>query len=420
MDRILNRRGFLKGALGAGAALALSGCGRKTSSGKVKITYNTHWAGLDTHTSVMHWMYKEFRARHPEIEFEVAEMAGNKMDNGKKLMAELAAGAGPDVLHDITYDHVRAGYALDLTDLVKPWEDRFYPEALEACRWGGPLYGVPTECCPEACFWNMNVLRKVDSQIPSTMDEFMALGKALKKKGIALTCTMAAGFTAFPVMLFCFPNAKEVIAAEDWYSEPFLRTTEGWKEIIDSGFFPRNDSEVQRGSAENMFRTGAIACMMGGAWMLRNRITAEGVDPEFRNQVQFTPFPAFNGVRPIRKWVATRTALNQKLRYDRRKRDAALSFLEFFTSKESAVKFVSEAQSPLGVKLNITEQMAGPLLHRFLKAQDLATGTFVVPNNPGIFDQKFFFPGIIDLFASLMEGASPKHALKVFAEDMRT
>ena len=419
-DGILKRREFLRGALSAGAVAALSGCGRKTSSDKVKITYNTHWAGLDAHTSVMQWMYKEFRRRHPEIEFEVVQIAGSAADNGRKQMAELAAGGGPDVLHDITYDHVRGGYVLDLTDLVKPWMDRFYPESLEACSWDGRLYSLPTEYSPEVCIWNMNVLRKVGGQIPSTMAEFMAVGKALKKKGIALTCTNAAGSSGFLAMVFGFPNAKKVIAAQDWESEAFLRPTEVWKKIIDSGFFPSNDSEIQRGNAENMFRTGAVACMMGGGWMLRNLIVAEGVDPELRKQVEYAPFPAFNGVRPIRGYVGTRTALNQRLRYDRRKREAALSFLEFFTSKESAVRFVSEAQSPMAVKVNVTEQMAGPFLYRLLKAQDLATSTFIVPNNPGVFDQKVFVPAIPDLFASLMEGASAKRALRVFAEDMRT
>ena len=416
----MNRREFLRGALCAGAAIALSGCRPKTASRKVKITYNTHWAGLDAHTSVMQWMYKEFRARHPEIEFEVAQIAGSAADNGQKQMAELTAGGGPDVLHDITYDHVRAGFALDLTDPVKPWIDRFYPESLEACSWDGRLYSLPTEYSPEVCMWNMNVLAKVGGRIPSTMDEFMAVGKALKKKGISLTCTLGAGSSGFLTILFGFRNAKQVIAAQDWESEPFLRATEVWKEIIDTGLFPSNDSEIRRGNAENMFRTGAIACLMGGGWMLRNLIVAEGVDPEFRNQVEYRPFPAYNGVRPIRAYVATRTALNQKLRHEPAKRDAALSFLEFFTSNESAVKFVSEAQSPLAVKLNVTEQMAGPLLYKLLKAQDLATGKFVVPNNPGIFDQKVFVPAIPDLFASLMEGASAKRALSVFAEDMRS
>ena len=419
-DGVLNRREFLNGALSAGLALALFGCERRPASGKVRLTYNTFWTGRDAHTSVMNWLYREFRARHPDVNLEVVQVAGGAADNGRKQMAELAAGGGPDVLHDTTYDQVRAGYVLDLTELIEPWRERFYPEALAACTWDGRIYSLPTEYSVVPAIWHTGLIESVGKSIPRTFEEFMDLGAALKKKGSYLTCTMACFHHAFFTILFGDPNVREVIARKEWESEAFLRAVKPLKRIIDAGFVPENDMEIQRGNASSLFQNGQIACYMAGAYILRNLITAEGVDPELRNRVAFTPFPEYQGARPIRGYVPTKTALNQQLAKDKAKLKAALEFLELFTSKESATRFVTDAQSPLGVKVNVTEEMTGPLFYKFLMSEKQATSTFVLPNNPGAFDAPATTQAQTDMFASLDEGASAKKALSIFAEVMRS
>jgi len=85
-------------------------------------------------------------------------------------MAELAAGGGPDVLHDTTYDQVRPGYCLDLTDHIKPWGDRFYPEALAQCTWDGRVYSLPTEYSMVPCIWSTSLLKRIGRPIPSTFE----------------------------------------------------------------------------------------------------------------------------------------------------------------------------------------------------------------------------------------------------------
>jgi len=414
----MDRREFLKGALTVGLSLALPGCRRTTASGKVRLTYNTFWTGRDAHTSVMDWMYREFRARHPEVELEVVQVAGGAQDNGRKQMAELAAGGGPDILHDTNYEQVHAGYLLDLTPHVEPWRDRFYPEAFQSCVWDGRVYSLPTEYSVVPCIWHMGLLQLVDRPVPQTFEEFMDLGRALKKKGRYLTCSMATFPHAFFCILFGHPDAWEATARQDWESEVYLRAVRPLKQIVDAGFLPENDTEIQRGNAGSLFQNGQIACYMAGAYILRNLITAEGVDPELRNQVDFAPFPEYEGARPIRGFVATRTAINQKLGRDEAKLKAALAFLDLFTSTESAVRFVSDAGSPLGVKVNVTEEMAGPLLYRFLKSREQATSAFVLPNEPGYFDTYVTARAQTDMFASLNEGASARKALSVFAEGM--
>ncbi|MDO8589298.1 MAG: ABC transporter substrate-binding protein [Armatimonadota bacterium] len=408
--------------MSAGAALALSGvsgCGRR-SSGKLRLTYNTHWTDLDAHAPVTTWLCSQFRLKYPQVDFQATEVAGGAQDNGRKLMAELAAGAGPDILHDTTYDHVRAAYCLDLTDFVNERRDRFYPAALAACTYDGRTYQLPTEYSYVPCIWNTRVLEKVGKGIPKTFEEYLELGEAFKRKGISLTSLSIAGHAVFFSILFGHPDAVEAIAREEWESEPFRRAVSAVKQIVDGGFVPDNDIELQFGGAASLFQRDQLGHYANGAWTLINEITAPAVDPRLRNHVEFTPFPAYGGVRPIRAWVATKTALNSSLKDDKEKLKYALKFLELMVSDEAARRFVSDAHSPEGIKVDVTEQMAGPLLYKFIKSRDLATSVFTLPNKPGFFNEQVSVRALPDMFASLNEGASADRALKFFAEVLRS
>jgi len=400
--------------------LVIPGCGRRRASGKTVLTYNTFWTGLDAHAKAMDWLYREFRKRHPEIDFEVVQVAGGSQDNGQKQMAELAAGGGPNILHDTTYDQVRPGYCLDLTEHIKPWGDRFYPEALASCTWDGRVFSLPTEYSMVPCIWNTSLLRRVGKRIPSTFEEYMDVGRALKGIGLPLTSLSVSGGHIFFAILFGHAGAVEAIRREQWESEPFLRAVEVVKQIRDAGFIPDNDIEVQFADGTSLFQVGRLGHYMNGAWTLINDITAQGVDPKLREQVAFAPFPAYQGARPIRAWVGTKSAINSNLADQPEKLKAALAFLELFTSRESAKRFISVAHSPQGVKTEFTEQMAGPLLYPFMESRKQATSVFVLPNDPGYFSEQAQWRALPDVFAAIDEGASARDALKVFAEVLRS
>ncbi|MDO8684099.1 MAG: ABC transporter substrate-binding protein [Armatimonadota bacterium] len=416
----LKRRDFITGALCAGASYALFGCGRRGASGKIPLTFNTFWTDRDAHATTMNWIYKEFRRKYPEYDFQDTQVSGGAQDNGQKLMAELAAGGGPDILADITYNQVRAGYCLDLTEHIETWRDRFYPEALESCTWDGHVYSLPTEYSYVPCIWNMATLDAVGKKLPATFDEYMDLGDALRKKNIHLTSIVVAGHNIFFTILFSHKDVLEIIAKQEWGAEPFRNTIRVIKQLLDAGFLPPNDIENQWGQGAALFQQDRLAHYMNGAWTIINEITAEGVDPTLRDRIEFAPFPEINGVRPIRAWVATKAAINQKLSRDKAKLKGALAFWDLVTSKEAAKRFVSMAHSPEGVKIEVTKEMAGPLLYGHIKSRDMATKVFDLPNKPTFFSEKLYLRALPNLFATILEGASLNKALKVFAEEMNT
>lgn len=412
----MNRREFITGALGAGAACALLGCGRR-GSGRLALTYNTYWTGLDAHTKAMDWVYAEYRRKYPHIDLQVTQVAGGAQDNGQKLMAELSAGGGPDILHDTGWDQVGGGYLLDLTEHISSWKDRFYKEALDNCAWNGKIYNLPTEFSYVPCLWNMRVLDSVGKGVPSTWEEYIDLGHALKAKHIPLTSLYVYGIFVFNAIVFGHQGASDLIRGKHWRSEPLLEAMKAMEHMIRAGFVPSNDMELQFPNAISQFRDGQLAHYIGGAWTLANDITMVGVDPKLRDDVAFAPIPAYNGHRPMQAWIATKSGLNQNLRNHPDKLNAALDFYKIFTSPKSAVNFVSLAHSPQGVKVNVTEEMAGPLLYRFIKSHEQATNIFVPPNNPPTFE-KNGWTAIADAVACMLEGGSAEKALDVYATDL--
>ena len=78
----------------------------------------------------------------PEGEESMAEFA-------ERMQLEISAGGGPDMLgHDVIYDitpYVDNGYLECLDDVVVD-EASYLPAALEGCRIGGRLYGIPYDC----------------------------------------------------------------------------------------------------------------------------------------------------------------------------------------------------------------------------------------------------------------------------------
>jgi ABC-type glycerol-3-phosphate transport system substrate-binding protein len=209
-----------------------------------------------------------------------------------------------------------------------------------------------------------------------------------------------------------------MVAKQKWESEPFYDGMKVIKQIADAGFIPDNDLGITFGQALSLFQNDQMGFYNNGAWTLANDITAEGVDPNFRNKLAFTPHPGFYGVRLMQGWVATRSGLNNSLQRDKAKLEAGLAFMEFFTCKESAERFVSMAHSPSGVKVDVTEEMAGPLLTKFMKSREMATGVFLPPNSPASY-AKNSDKLLGDSIAAIIEGASAEQALKTYADNLR-
>jgi len=395
----------------------------KPAAKEITLVFPNHWhVPMDAHYSALEWVFPMFEALNPNIKID-SQPNPDKPEMLKKIQADCAAGKCPDLLIEVRLDHWDSGFVLDLAPYMSDeWKARFIPSVLDMCSWEGHIFGLPFEYSPIDTIWNMKVLDKVDMDVPKTWDEFMNLGEALKSQGLYLG-TFAFGFDyhAPSAITFSQPGAAEAMGKEQWNNEYVLYAFEKMKEIVDKGYNPPNDLELDWRTAIPLWQTSQMAMYMNGAWTIKNEITADGVDPELRNNVVFTPFPDAGYGRSIELKMTTAVGLGAHLKDQPERLEAALKFLDFWSSEEAALHFVTDAQSPMGViipedKME-TAKIQVPMLAAFLDAPNQADVVFThgLPSKTlRARSWGLFVPGT----QALLLGKSPEEALEIWAEEM--
>ena len=106
-NRSLSRRDMLKLMGTTLGAAVLVGCAPKatppaaTEEAPVPVTlrYQNHWSkDTDAHVKGMEWLYKEFKAKYPDITIENV-LNPDSQESYKKITADCAAGDCPDIIH---------------------------------------------------------------------------------------------------------------------------------------------------------------------------------------------------------------------------------------------------------------------------------------------------------------------------------
>ncbi len=443
----LTRREFLRlagiGAAGAAAASALGSCAPrptptavpkpppptavptlaptvKPTDEIVTLRYQNHWTREgDAHYTSMNWVYKTFQERYPNIKLNVVVVPVSD-DSTKKIIADCTAGDCPDIVHEVYMDYFDAGWLIDLAPyLDAEWKSRLIPEVVEENSWEGKTFGVSVEYSPMTSIWNMATLDAVGKPISKTWDEFLALGDALKSKDMYLTSfKMGIGYHGFTALCFGRPGAAEAMAKGEWECDQALYAWKRLKELVDNKFIPPNETEVKWRQIVPLFQANKMAMYPNGAWHIGNAITAEGADPELRNHVAFTAFPSTSGGlgKVIQLMNATALGLGSQLAKQPKRLEAAIQFLKFITSTESAEKFIIEAQSPLGVKADVPADKV-PLLAGFLGATKDADVVFSLPRNKRLraLAWDYATPG----YTALLLGKSAEEALATYAAELR-
>jgi multiple sugar transport system substrate-binding protein len=198
----LNRRAAARAAMGSAPlpALLLAACATGTRSGtegppaaltKEAVTLRLQQLAGQSEQYAHHFS-AEFSQRHPNIKVEIEEYPSGEY--WTKMLALHAS----DQLGDLAYGWNSQGYlaswahkglARDLDDLVRADKydlGQFYAGAIEADRWEGKLWALPTVGHPGevTLFYNMNLLEAAGVKHPDTtwtMDDLVDAARRLVK-----------------------------------------------------------------------------------------------------------------------------------------------------------------------------------------------------------------------------------------------
>lgn len=268
------------------------------------------------------------------------------------LSAALAGGGGPDIIHARAYGGLSnladAGYLVPLTPAQVPELARMSDNVLAGATGFKPphdktLYGVPFATQSLGIYVNPALLAKNGiTTMPKTWDEFKAVCRQLKAKGVT---ALANGVKDAPVLEQMFgvvapgfyggtPFFKDVMVGRKHFTAPeFVRAID---EVVSlREFMPPNALGIAENEARTLFAMGQAAFFMSGTW---NIDTIKGLNPKL--EVDFVPAPPVKPGAPT--LMSTFADGNYAINANSKNREAALRFVKFLASKEFGQQFTDE------------------------------------------------------------------------------
>ena len=291
-------------------------------------------------------LFNEFTQQNPGITVRFEAYPNEQYQT--VLSTALAGGKGADVIHTKPYGGLeqlaRAGYLVPLDDKVPALKD-FPPGALNALslRADKHVYSVPFASQTLGIFVNQDVFRRAGVQPAANWDEFLALCRTLKDKGIQ---PLANGTNS--------PFMTEVLTST--LTNPFLqqaggadfagdiqagRSTFRDKRYVDAlahlleirDFLPPSFSGVDYPTMQQLFSTGRAAMFIGGSFEIAPFRKA---NPRLDMDFVAPPAAQPGGPRPVSLYYDGGYAVNAKSANG----EDALKLVRFMATKPFGDRFV--------------------------------------------------------------------------------
>jgi ABC-type glycerol-3-phosphate transport system substrate-binding protein len=442
LGKELTRRDFLRLSAGAGAVAALAACAPKPEPApeepaeappeeapaeapaapeEVTLRYIHWWCEGDAHTDTLAWQIEEFENRNPGIKIDNVCIPG---DAPQKIAAECAAGECPELVNWASIQQAQGGLLLDLTDWMMEKEDRFVwqPETIQL-KVDDKLYGFSAEYGTVPLIWNTRLLEQAGvSDVPMTWDEVVAAAEKLWEIDVAWSsmCWTYGYFNAFipqiPGMYDAWWEAGQTGEFDtDELREGGVQICQKILEVLP--FTWETDAEDDWDAAVSLFITEKTASEYNGAWTIGNDLKAEGAAEGLIDVSAARPWPkAFELGPSLEVDTYTMVGASAAVADDAAVLDAVFKFFDWTISEEVAKRYISEAQSPLGVTEPITPELAGRLLSEFYSGLDTAnsylTGVFAMSNVGDAWNAP------IDVVKALQAGMSPEEAVDIWVQEM--
>ncbi len=284
----LSRRQFLGvgGAIAASGTVALRGGGlskllsgplaRASSTKAAPITFwDMEWgaAAYNIEGAALAKQYNAANPNNPAVTYQAVTW-----DNVyEKFASAIASKTNPDCSSGSGYQAFQfsqQGVIQPLDDLVAMFEKDgiaadFHPGLLEVMRYKGHYVAIPWEIDIRVLYYRKSLLSQVGGTAPTTWDELLSLGKALKKKGIFLYNT--GGNPSFngwqDIVPFMLGNGGGFFNAKgepDALQDANMEAVEFLLQLSKDGYIDPESIDFDQTEFQAAFGSGKVAFCYGG------------------------------------------------------------------------------------------------------------------------------------------------------------
>ena len=254
----------------------------------------------DTPQDVVDYAIAEFNKIHPDVTVQLERQQWTGLV--EKLTTALSGNDAPDIVefgNTQAQSFEAAGAVVDLSDkAAELGGDDFLTSLLEAGTYDGKLYAVPYYAGARVVVYRKDLLEEAGIEIPTTLDEFLAAGTALKEanadtpnfSGIYLP-----GKNWYAVLSYIWDKGGDIAVQEDgkWVgqldSPESVAGLEYFKQVFDeANAAPADSDDAQDFTA---FCNGEVGMMPAPGWKPGQIIDPEQGCPEMEPNIGVFALP---------------------------------------------------------------------------------------------------------------------------------
>lgn len=282
----------------------------------------------------------------------------------QRIIASSQAKVLPDIYgildkKQIFANFIEYGFIADLTEEFEKdegaWEKAMFKKAVDANRFKEGniynvkpgIYGVPLDVTNIQMLYNKNLLKKAGvARAPKTFDEFLMVGEALKRVGIAgfvsgwgelwMEDCFASNY-AFNIM-----GEEKVMATfrgEVPYTDPdWIKVFTVFKTLSEKGVFVEGIVTKPNKDAEQDFALERAAFAFNGSWAVN---VYHGMNPDLEYGVMLPP--AINSEKPMKIWGGSGSSL--VVNNNSSQKDKAIAFLKWLSAKDQQAYLSTETKN---------------------------------------------------------------------------
>ncbi|OPJ60324.1 sugar ABC transporter substrate-binding protein [Clostridium oryzae] len=272
--------------------------------------------------------FKDFEDKNPNIkvDFQRQENLGDKVTMIGNSKNDVDLVAAP---HDWVGKYAAMGVMSDITDKIdKKVFDEIIPSAVDAVKYKGKVYGVPSTVETVTLLYNKDMLPNP----PKTTDELLQIAKTMTKDGKYGFLTVPNDVYFNSAWIYGFggkildDQGNSVLNSEG--------TIEAYKFLQElAQYYPKN---LDAGMVNDLFKNKKAAAIVAGPWSIKD-IKAAGVN----YGIATLPVISKNNQKPT-PYMTVQTMMLCK---NSKHKDAAIKVMEFFAGSKVGEALAKSAGS---------------------------------------------------------------------------